>query len=261
MPGRKLLVPTHAASRDPAEVHQKADVAPAAFLPVAPRTGSDTVIRRTIWFSPKDPIDVDSEADEGYSLDGATAQRVNDVLADKAFSGAGTVRLGLYRDALDAYAGEDRHLSFNSAQALRDWLDREIPQASPSTDSSDESDTESAPSNRSGSSRRGPKAKHGKTVKKAMMTVGSQKLNADELHLQVKADVKAKLGTRGIEKLLKRKGAKNFDMRIEKDGTIRIGENETGGKNGVDSGLVYDAKTGTVTARQSDESSEDPGTD
>jgi hypothetical protein len=208
------------------------------------------VIRRHLFHRENDPIEVDNDAEEGdHPIPVAT------VLADEAFKGLPAGTLLQYRNFLsNAYDNDDSHLSFASYAGLRDWLaekleieddSAETKSSEDETSASDSSEDErpkakaKAKETKAKETRGGRGTSRGGNTSGRMMTVGKVKMGSDELHLEVKAAVKEKLGKRGIAKLLKIKGAKNFDMRIESNGTILIGDNNTEAKNGVDSGLVY----------------------
>ena len=198
-------------------------------------SSANWVIRRHLFHRANDPIEVDDDAEEGdHPIPVAT------VLADVAFQGVPASTLLQYRNFLtNAYDNDDGHLSFASYAGLRDWLAEKVDETSESDTSEDERPKAKAKETKAKETKGGRGASRGGNTSGRMMTVGKVKMGNDELHLEVKAAVKQKLGTRGIANLLKIKGAKNFDMRIESNGTILIGDNNTEAKNGVDSGLVY----------------------
>jgi hypothetical protein len=210
------------------------------------------VIRRHLFYRKGDPIDVDDDFDPDED---DAALDVDDVLGDSAFKGVSATALTAYREELLSRFGEDeKHLSFAGHAALLAWLQEnvEVEEADADEKESSESDSSEDEKPQARSGRGGPR---GEKKSGRQMTVGKVKMSNEELHLGVKADVKAKLGKRGIARLLKIKDAKNFDMRIENDGTILIGDNNTGGKAGVDSGLVL--RDGKVVWREGEEQDED----
>lgn len=78
----------------------------------------------------------------------------------------------------------------------------------------------------------GPRRKEGK--QEATITVGKVSMTHDYYHRVVKPAIMAKLD---LADLLGRKGAQNADFWFERDGTILVGPNGSGGKNGQDTGL------------------------
>lgn len=80
--------------------------------------------------------------------------------------------------------------------------------------------------------RKGPRRKEGK--QEAVITVGKISMTFDDFHRTVKPTLMAKIDAGA---LLGRKGATNVDFYFERDGTILVGENNSGGKNGVDTEL------------------------
>ena len=63
-----------------------------------------------------------------------------------------------------------------------------------------------------------------------MPKFGSVVIDDEDVH-SIKEKIKSKLGgVPGISEILNRKGATNFDFWVASDGTLWIGENQSGGK-------------------------------
>lgn len=89
--------------------------------------------------------------------------------------------------------------------------------------------------------RKGGKGKGKKEKKSEKIKIGKLVFDVDEYHHEVKPAIMKAIKKKGLNlgALLNIKDASNADFFIESDGTILVGDNGTGGKGGVNTGINY----------------------